>query len=174
MGKIRSTPPVKLIVGFIYHQEKYPLAAQKILIKHFGPVDFTSRPLAFGYTDYYQKEFGADLKKSFICFKKLINPVAIAKVKHLCNRIEEKLSGGATGRLINIDPGYLTLAKFVLATTKDYSHRIYLNRGIYAEITLSYKKNSFCSLPWTYPDYGSAEYIAIFNQIREIYHRQIL
>ncbi len=73
------------------------------------------------------------------------------------------------GRLINIDPGYVDLAKLVLASTKDYAHRIYLRKGIFAEITLSYRGNSFSPNDWTYPDYRSAEYIGIFNQIRKLY-----
>jgi len=172
MGKIRNSLPVKLTIAFIFAEEKYLKEALRILIKHFAPIDFTSPTIPFDYTEYYRKEFGTKLKRVFVSFSKLIDPANTAKIKHLCNRIEKKLSVGARRR-INIDPGYLDLSKLVIATTKDYSHRIYLRRGIYAEITLSYQKDSFCSLPGTYPDYRSSEYIAIFNKIREIYHKQL-
>ena len=99
-------------------------------------------------------------------------PQQIAEIKVLTNKIEEKLSS-AGKRLVNIDPGYLDLAKLILASTKDYSHRIYLGKGIYAEITLSYQGKSFQGWQWTYPDFRTTEYRNIFNQIRELYAGQI-
>ena len=76
-------------------------------------------------------------------------------------------------RIINIDPGYLDLSKLILASTKDYKHRIYLTKGIYAEVTLFYQDKTFCPWEWTYPDYKTGEYIEIFNRIRQIYAEQI-
>jgi len=74
---------------------------------------------------------------------------------------------------MNLDPGYLTMAKIVLASTKDFSHRIYLERGIYGEVTLYYKENTFNALPWTYPDYQSAAAKDFLSKVREKYHRQL-
>ncbi|MBU2221656.1 MAG: DUF4416 family protein, partial [Candidatus Omnitrophica bacterium] len=112
------------------------------------------------------------LKRKFISFKKLIPPDQLSAIKITTNKIEDRLSSKNLRR-INIDPGYLDLAKLVLATTKDYNHRIYLSKGIFAEITLTYQGKSFRPWNWTYRDYQSQEYIAIFNQIREIYNLQI-
>ncbi|MCM8799902.1 MAG: DUF4416 family protein [Candidatus Omnitrophica bacterium] len=172
MGKIERPPLVKLIIGFIFNQENYLLKAKKLLIKKFGKIDFESEILDFNYTDYYQKEMGGNLKRKFISFEKLISPSKLTSIKRFTNRIEEKLSKDKK-RNVNIDPGYINLSKLVLASTKDYRHRIYLNKGIFAEVTLFYQNKSFSPLPWTYPDYKTYPYIEIFNYIRELYKKQI-
>lgn len=172
MAKIKKHKPVKLIVGFIFKEENALHKAEILLVRHFGKIDFESQTLPFTHTDYYEAEFGKDLKRKFVSFKKLILPEALHRIKIITNKIEKKLSR-PTGRLINIDPGYLEPAKLILASTKDYKHRIYLNKGIYAEATLFYRNSTFNPWEWTYPDYRTAEYINIFNRIREIYVRQI-
>lgn len=172
MGKINTHQPVKLIIGFISRQESILDKAERILIKHFGKIDYESQTLAFGHTDYYRNEFGINLKRKFISFKKLILPQSLPKIKIITNIIEKKLSRAGL-RLINIDPGYIDTAKLILASTKDYRHRIYLNNGVYAEVTLFYQNKSFRPWEWTYPDYKTPDYIALFNQIREIYVKQI-
>ncbi len=168
MGKIIRAKPVKLIVGFIFKEEINLKKAKRILIGKFGKIDFESEIIPFNFTDYYRPEFGDGLKKAFVSFRKLIHPDNLAQVKVITNGIEEKLSLEKK-RLINIDPGYLDLAKLVLASTKDYAHRVYLNKGIFAEVTLSFKGNSFRAQEWTYPDYRTEDYISIFNKIRGIY-----
>lgn len=172
MGIIKKHQPVKLIVGFIFKEEGTLNKAKNILEKRFGRIDFESESLPFVHTDYYQTEFGTDLKRKFISFKILILPQDLPKIKIIVNKIEKKLATGPS-RSINIDPGYLNLSKLILATTKDYKHRIYLNNGIYAEVTLFYQDKSFRSWDWTYPDYRTGEYIGIFNKIRQIYAEQI-
>lgn len=172
MGEINKPLPVKLIVGFIFKEESILLKTQKVLVRRFGKIDFKSPILEFSYTDYYEKEMGARLKRQFISFAKLISPKNLASIKNTTNAIESRFSKN-NRRTINIDPGYLELSKLVLATTKDFAHRIYLNNGIYAEVTLSYRKNTFKELEWTYPDYRTTGYIEIFNKIREIYRKQI-
>lgn len=172
MGYLKKHPPVKLIVGFIFKQGAMLEKAKFILQKSFGQIDFESKTLNFTHTDYYQKEFGKDLKRVFISFKRLISADSLPKIKISTNNIEKKLSA-RNCRQINIDAGYLDLAKLILATTKDYRHRIYLSRGVYAEATIFYQDKTFKSWDWTYPDYRSAEYIEIFNRIRQIYAEQI-
>lgn len=167
MGTIKKERPVKLIVGFIFGQESPLNKAKTYLERRFGRIDFESQAIPFTHTDYYENEFGKNLKRRFVSFKKLISPTDLAKIKIITNRIEKRLSRG-THRLINIDPGYLDLAKLILASTKDYKHRLYLGEGIWAEVTLFYQNKTFKPWEWTYPDYKTAEYIAIFNQIREL------
>lgn len=172
MGRIKPPFPVKLIVGFIFKQEDYFLKAKKLLIKKFGKIDFESEVLDFSHTDYYQKEMGENLKRKFISFEKLISPSQLVSIKRFTNKLEEKLSKDKK-RAVNIDPGYLSLSKVILASTKDYRHRIYLNKGIFAEVTLFYQNKSFSPWDWTYPDYKTQSYIEIFNHIRELYKKQI-
>jgi hypothetical protein len=168
---LNSVKPVKLIIGFIFQEESNYKKAKNLLIKRFGKIDFESAVMPFNLTDYYAKEFGTGLKKIFVSFEKLIHPKRLAQIKILTNQIESRLSSKGK-RLVNIDPGYLDQAKLILASTKDFAHRIYLDNSIFAEITLSFKGNSFKAWDWTYPDFRTDDYIAVFNKIREIYRCQ--
>ncbi|MBU4128896.1 DUF4416 family protein [bacterium] len=172
MSKAKGHKPAKLIVGMFTNRLGLFEEALKVLEKKYGPVDYKSPLLPFDKTDYYKEEFGKDLKRKFYSFKKLIEAEDLPKVKIFANNLEKKLSEEGN-RSINLDPGYLTPAKLVLATTKDYQHRIYYGKGIYGEVTLRYKKKSFIPWEWTYPDYRTEEYIEIFNHIRKIYMEQL-
>ena len=166
MGKIRNyNPLVKLIIGFIYKDEAIFIKSKDQLKRKFGRIDFKSDPLDFNHTAYYEKEMGVGLKRRFISFAKPISIQDLYLIKLYTNRLEGRFLNSGV-RQVNIDPGYLDLAKLVLASTKDYAHRIYLRKGIFAEVTLSYRNNSFTFNDWTYPDYRSQEYIDIFNKIR--------
>jgi hypothetical protein len=173
MGKIQKPAKVKLITGLIYANTGQFDKAAKILEKQFdNPIDFMSDRLNFTYTDYYTAEMGEGLKRVFLSFKKTLSPENLHKAKIKTNCIEQRCSRGGR-RTVNIDPGYLDQSKLVLFTTKDYSHRIYLGNGIYAESTLTFRGRSYGPWPWTYPDYATKEYIAIFNSIRDIFRRDI-
>ncbi|UCC95578.1 MAG: DUF4416 family protein [Candidatus Omnitrophota bacterium] len=172
-GLKKSTPcnKVKFLCGAIYSHEEAYNNAKRILIKKFGNFDFESQRIDFHFTDYYTKEMGKPLFRRFISFKKLRNPQECVKIKTFCIAVERKLSREGR-RTVNIDPGYLNEAKLVLFTTKDFSHRIYLGKGIYGEVTLSYRKGNFCDLPTTYPDYRTPAYKHILLSIRDLYRRQ--
>lgn len=172
MGKIKKAVPVKLIIGFIYKEESVLLQAKKLLLKCFGKIDFESTKCLFNHTDYYEQEFGKDLFRKFMSFSTLIPADKIADIKIFTNAIEKKLAEDSF-RKINIDPGYINLSKLVLATTKDYIHRIYLGKGIYAEMTLFYRNKTFNPWEWTYTDYKTQHYLEIFAKIRELYAKQI-
>jgi hypothetical protein len=176
MGKVKEPLPVKLVVGMISGEESLFNQAEKKLTQEFGLVDFTSSPLPFNCTDYYEKKMQINLKRKFISFASLIDPAKIVEIKLFTNQLEENfLYPHSKQRRLNLDPGYITLAKLVLATSKNFQHRIYLRKGIYAEITLRYKRGKgFTCWEWTYPDYRSKEYIEIFNHLREIYRHQVL
>ena len=64
---------------------------------------------------------------------------------------------------MNLDPGYITPAKLVLASTKDHAHRLYLADGIYAEVTLAFRGKQWQPLEWTYPDYRRADFQEFFT-----------
>jgi len=176
MGKAKYPRAVKLVIGIISKEENLFKEIEKELIQKFGSIDFESPLLSFHYTNHYQKEMGTNLKRKFISFTRLIDPAEIAEIKLFTNQLEENfLYPCSNRRRLNLDPGYITLAKLVLATSKNFQHRIYLKKGIYAEITLKYKKGKgFLPWEWTYPDYRSKEYLEIFNYLREIYYHQIL
>lgn len=174
MGATKPAAPVKLICGFIYREEQIYRSASAALRRRFGPADIESAPLKFTYTDYYEREMGRDLLRRFISFQRLIRPDNLREIKIFTNALERKLSAAKPGfRDINMDPGYITEAKLVLATTKDFCHRIFLGKGIYAEVTLVYQDKGFRHREWTYPDYRTDEYHRIFAQMRQKYVTQI-
>jgi len=173
MGKAKKPKAVKLVIGMLSKGQKLFDTAEEFFIKEFGPIDYKSPSIIFNHTDYYKKEMGGPLKRKFISFKKPISPEKIAGIKLFTNSIEEKLAVGRKRR-INIDPGYVSDSKLVLATTKDYFHRIYLNHGIFAEVTLRWRKGGFEPFEWTYPDYKSKVYMNILNTIRHIHMEEAI
>ena len=142
------------------------------IVKKFGKVDNASRQIPFVQTKYYESEMGTNLKRRFIALERLMGNEKYWKVKLFTNKLERKLSLKGKRR-VNIDPGLISLSKLVLLTTKDYAHRLYLNDGIFAEVTLSFKGASFQPLEYTYPDYKTEEYIDFFNKVRGILKRQL-
>lgn len=175
MGAIKPAKPVKLIIGALSAVPDLFPQIEKHLIRKFGPTDLKTPLLSFDFTSYYEKEMGRDIKRQFFSFKRLINPKNLARIKIWTNQLETKYacksSAQSIKRSINLDPGYLNDSKLVLASTKDYAHRIYLSDGIYAEVTLRYLKDKYQAWPWTYPDYQTTKYLSFFHQVREIYTR---
>ncbi|MFH1563398.1 MAG: DUF4416 family protein [Nitrospirota bacterium] len=187
MGTISQPKPVKLIVGMISASPELFGMAQDKLKEKFGEVDFISPILPFDATDYYCEEMGTGLQRMFISFEKLIDPCELADIKIFTNLLEEDFSlnneaslnevslykASLPKRRINLDPGYISLSKLVLATTKDHQHRIYLRDGIYAEVTLRFRAKRFQTWEWTYPDYKTQAYLEIFGHIRKLYVEQL-
>ncbi|MFC1576464.1 DUF4416 family protein [Candidatus Omnitrophota bacterium] len=172
MGKPETHIPVKLVVGLISGKPENLELARNTLERKFGALDDETALLDFSYTNYYEGEFGKGLKRKFLSFKKLIAPASAYKIKRYTNEIERRLSR-KRARTVNIDPGYIALSKLVLFTTKDGSHRIYLHKGIFADIELMFEHKTFRPLEWTYPDYRSREYVNFFNSVRAQYVDQL-
>ena len=171
MGIINPPAPVKLFVGMISGRTPLFDEVRQPLVARFGPIDLESPVYPWTHTTYYEKELGPDLKRQFLFFKQLVPPDALPEIKRHTNELEQQWAQAipqGNRRQINLDPGYLAPSKLVLATTKDYSHRIHLRDGIYAEVTLMYQGKSFIPLPHTYPDFRSEEYIALFNEARRL------
>lgn len=175
MGSIKYPPPVKLVIGLIFRDPGLATKTKERLGENFGPIDFQSPTYPFLQTNYYYKEMGGNLKREFIGFTKLIPSDSLPDVKIVTNNIENQFRSPdlEKGRRINIDPGYIAAEKLVLATTKNYTHRPYLTKGIYADLTYRFYKGSFRPLDWTYPDYRLPQYIEIFNTIRNNYMEQL-
>lgn len=142
------------------------------LSKIFGPVDLISRRLLFDRTKYYAREMGWPLHRRFISFAELVPADRLAEIKLKTNALEQQyLSDG--NRSINIDPGFISPERLVLGTGKNYIHRVYLTKGIYADLTLVFHRKSFKPLEWTYPDYADQPAIEFFNGVRDIYMKQL-
>lgn len=142
--------------------------AVKEMEAQFGPVDWVSEVLPFDRTRYYEKEMGWPLYRRFISFLRLIVPESIAAIKLITNGLEKRHLDNER-RKINIDPGYVSLERLVLVTGKNYAHRVYLQEGIYADLTLIFHDGTFKPLSWTYPDYAEEKVIDLFNRLRSSY-----
>jgi hypothetical protein len=170
MGVIRPPRQVKLICGMIGADPDLMRRARKMMTREFGETDATSDIWPFDATDYYEPEMGPDLKRWFVSFADLVSPERIAEFKRWTMDLEGRLAEDCLRprdqRVVNLDPGYVAPSKLVLATTKDHAHRIYLERGIYAEVTLQYTKGRWVAWPWTYPDYAAETYHPFLLSVR--------
>ena len=172
MGEVREPQPVKIFVGILSAQSSAMAELRGSLERLLGPADCESQLLDFTYTDYYDQEMGSGLKRRFWGFGRLVVPDALVDLKLFTNGVEQTLAVNGK-RTVNMDPGYLTPARLVLASTKDFGHRLYLGKGIYGEVTLMYQKKRFQPLPWTYPDYRSEAYQQFFRELRRVYMTQL-
>ncbi len=174
MGTIIEQLPVKAIVGVLTSEPSILSTVYQQLTDHFGNIDYTSELFPFTSTNYYEAEMGKEIHRQFISFENLIDAGTLAGNKLITNRVEQLFFKiGTTQRRVNLDVGYICMAKLVLASTKDHAHRIYLSDGIYAEITLRFYHKTFQPWEWTYPDYRLPTYIDIFNHIRTVYREQL-
>jgi hypothetical protein len=168
----RFPDAVKLIVSIIAADREQMNGVIGQLAEDYGAPDVIGAFHGFHYTDYYAPEMGSALVRRFLSFRGLIRPELLPEIKIATNSLENERSEGAKRR-VNLDPGYISSAHLILATGKGYTHRPYLHRGIYADLTLVFRDKTFHPLPWTYPDYADAGQIAFFNRIRQRYMMQL-
>lgn len=175
MGEIREPLPVKLFVGLLTSLPKAVSEAEKDLAALFGAVDMRSEPFLFDLTRYYDEEMGTPIYRHFLSFERLMEPSEIAAAKIETNTLEAAFSSrySQLRRPINLDPGYLEQSKIVLASTKNFFHRILISRGIYAEVTLHYQDGAWQKFPWTFPDYKTDRYSRFFTAMRDLYRDQL-
>jgi Domain of unknown function (DUF4416) len=170
MGLPADPLPVLLILAAFSRHEQALAWARETAAAAWGPVALTSPAFEFTETDYYTATMGPGLKKQFFAFEKLVDPQQLIDLKLQSNAWEAQYAGlekHPEARPLNLDPGYITLAKLVLASTKDHSHRLYLGRGIYAEITLSFRSGGWQASEWTYPDYRRPDFQQFFDDCRK-------
>ncbi len=167
MGKIKPPEKALLFVSTLYSDTGIFDQSQNTLIKNFGDILLISPSLPWDYSSYYRDEIGWPLFRQIIFFKSLIDPGLLADSKLKTNEIESELSSESKRR-INLDPGYLSLSQVVLASTKNYAHRIYLNKGIYGEVTLLFQNGTYIPHLFTYKDYKDKTHIDIFMNAREM------
>lgn len=170
MGTIASPNPVLLLIAVSTRHDEGLAWAETRGVEQSGPLRLKSEAFDFIETDYYESTMGSGLKKQFLAFDRLIDPGELAAIKCRTNQWEAEYAGlgrHPEPRPLNLDPGYLTLAKLVLASTKDHAHRLYLGQGIYAEFTLQFRGGGWQACEWTYPDYRRSDYQEFFSHCRE-------
>lgn len=175
MAEPKPFSAVKLICGIIASDTQVFSRGEKALVQIFGQSDAISPLFAFDFTDYYEKQMGKNLRRQFLSFLRLIRPERISEIKLQTNRLEKELKAEfqSDHRIINLDPGYITPSALIITTTKDFSHRVPLQKGIYAHLELLFGKNNVRPLSWTYPDFKSERYHVFFLKARKIYLEQI-
>ena len=170
MAQAGQPKPVKLICGMISARKELFARAAERMAEAIGAVAITSQVWDFDFTEYYDRQMGSPLLRRFVAFADLSQPDKLIDVKLLANEIEAEFARelpDGPPRPINLDPGYIAESKLVLASMKDFSHRVYLGRGVYAEITLMYRKGEWESLNWTFPDYASGRYDSFLTEARQ-------
>ncbi|MBN1352918.1 DUF4416 family protein [candidate division KSB1 bacterium] len=172
MGTPKVPQDVKLVCAITFSNRAHLDEIRSQLESLFGEIELTSAIYDFIYTEYYEAEMGSSLLKQFVAFRELVPPHSLAAIKLLTNHLESHYTEGGKRRL-NLDPGYISAAKLVLATTKNYDHRLYLNKGIYGDIQLKIRDKRFLTNEWTYPDYAAAHSIQFFEQVRKVYLKQL-
>ncbi len=168
MSQPNPPKPAKLVIGFFLHEKTLGTPVVENLIEKFGDVDIMSAWMSFDHTTYYEPEMGAPLFRRMMAFETLIRQSELAQVKLFTNEIEKQFSDKGK-RVVNIDPGYMLLERFVLATGKNFAHRIYIGKRIYADLTLVFRKGRFEALPWSFPDYAGDQVQTLLMRVREKY-----
>jgi hypothetical protein len=172
MSRPREPKPAKLFVSVISAAPERIARVLVELAERYGPMDFVSAVLPFDYTDYYYAEIGMPLWRRFASFISLVSQGDLVRIKEETNELEGRMSEGGR-RSVNIDPGYLVAERLVLATGKNCAHRIYLDHGIYADLTLVFQQKTYRPLPWTYPDYGDERVRGWLGVLRQKYVLQL-
>jgi len=179
MGAIRQFTPVKLFIGVLVANTKFIVQVEERLTAAYGPIDHRSEIVPFDFTDYYENEMGDLIDRAFFSFERLIEANQLPEIKRQTNQLENELAPLLTTprttvkRPVNLDPGYLEQAKVILASTKNFYHRIYLGGGVFGEVTMHFKNNTYQFFPWTYPDYQSKAYLDFFMRMRQIFRSQL-
>jgi len=170
MWKLKDPKPVKLIIGILAADRQCLHAAIEAIETKFRKIDLVSDVWPFDKTNYYKDETGKHILRQFVSIERLIRPGKLAKIKHRTNKLEQKLAARSAlplPRPVNLDPGIIEPSKLILATTKNYSHRIYIGKKMYAEVTLIFNKGSWRPFDHTYPDYRQQCYFDFFDKVRK-------
>ena len=169
MWELKDPQPVKLLIGILAADETALAAAVKAISKSFGVIDLASDVWPFTQTDYYKDELGPNALRQFVSIEKLIDPGKLAQIKHDTNSLEQQLADSlklSLPRPVNLDPGFIEPSKLILASTKNFSHRIYIGNRMFAEVTLMYEKGRWRHFEFTFPDYRQSCYQDFLSKVR--------
>lgn len=168
MSTPQAAVPAKAVVGLLMRERHLLTPAARLLCGELGEIDLVSEWLPFDYTTYYRDEMGLPLYRRLLAFKALVAQDGLAELKLATNLVEDTFCRDGRRR-VNIDPGHLLRERFVLASGKNFSHRICIGRGIYADLTLVYNRGRYRPLEWTYPDYADDPLRGFLELIRKKY-----
>jgi hypothetical protein len=170
--KPEKAKPVKYFVGALFTDIHLLNKSINDMEGSFSHVDLQSDDFPFDITDYYNKEMGEPIFRRFLSFAELRSPGEIGEAKLTSNATENKYKVNGK-RKVNLDVGYIDYDKVVLASTKYGIHKIYIGKGIYADMTLHYEKGKFIPYPWAFIDFKIDRYYKFFLELRELYKNQL-
>jgi len=166
--------PAKLVVSVLSADLTTAwLPTVAALEDRFGPAELASPAMPFVHTAYYNDELGTPIARRLLVFARLLPQEGLGPAKCFTNTLEDALARPDGRRLVNLDPGLVTCERFVLATGKNYTHRIYLGQGIFGDLTLVFQAGSWQTLPWTFPDYAAPDMLARLTDVRSRYRRDL-
>ena len=169
MARACEAEPVKLFVAALFEREDALRTSQRLMESVWGEIDYTGSDHPFDLTDYYEPEMGKNLRRRLISFREPFPPERLGEAKHIAGNIEDTLMTGESGRLVNIDVGYLDLNKIVLASFKGAGQKIYLGGGVWADMIARYRGGRYQPFEWTFPDFRDGRYDAELKAIRDIF-----
>ena len=165
--------PVKLVVAVLCSNPDALAKSCEGLRSRRGGIDHQGAARPFNLTDYYEKEMGTELGRSILSFDRLASPDELVDFKHECVELEHSLAESSGQRAVNLDPGYLDHGKLVLASLKAAGQKIYLARGVYADLVGRYGGGRYRPFEWTFPDFSAGLYDEELAAIRERYLEQL-
>lgn len=169
MARVQEPDKGRVIISVMYSSMDAIADALKVLERKFGPVQYETLEITCQKNDMYREEMGEGLLRRFFSFEKMVSRESLAEIKKTCHKIEPEFADHVQGydfRAVNVDPGILTPNNLVMASHRELNHRIYLNDGVFGEVTLIYSKGCFRRLPWTHPDFCENEAIDFFTRVR--------
>jgi hypothetical protein len=170
--KTSEPQPVKYFIAALYSDSELLELAIGQCESRIGKIDLQSIDFTFDATAYYDAEMGKSIFRTIFSFETLLSPGELARLKVLCNEIENDLKAGGY-RKVNLDVGYLDFHKVVLASAKYNGQKIYLDQGIYADPTLYFEGGQFHAYANTFPDFKADTYHSVFIDIRKRYKTQL-
>lgn len=172
MASIQPPPSVKYFIAVLFKDRADLERARELIIGRWGELDFEGTDHLFDVTDYYEQEMGAPLFRRLLAIEKLYEPTLVVDMKLACNEIEDRLAAGGR-RMVNCDAGYLDHNKVLLASAKEAGQKIYIDRGIYADLAGRYKSGKYRPFEWSFPDFKDGRYDAELCAIRALYLKQV-
>lgn len=172
MAETKLPQPVKFFIAALFSKSEVLSDALVIVKGLWGDLDFQSNDYPFDVTDYYVSEMGEGIYRRIFTLEKLYSPTLLVEMKLKCNSIENDLAYELK-RSVNLDAGYLDHNKIVLASAKEAGQKVYLDKGIYADLAGRYKAGKYQSFEWSFPDFKDGRYDNDLLLIRKKYLKQL-
>lgn len=165
--------PVKYFIAILFKDEENLFRACEECEKIWGKVDIAGENHLFDVTDYYHEEMGKPVYRRLVSFEKLYDPLLLVEMKLRCNDLEQELALQKGKRCVNLDAGYLDHNKVLLASAKEAGQKVYLDKGIYADLAGRYKGGKYQPFEWSFPDFKDGRYDKELGAFRKRYIEQM-